>query len=76
MFQDVLPKGWTMGNQGHLNIKMLSYRYRSSYHKDKMISWQSYLYNGTILGKTIFILRQGSVPVGLIIIGRFVFSEW
>ena len=31
---------------GFININMLSYPYRHSHYKDKMVSWLSYLYNG------------------------------
>ena len=30
---------------GRLDIKMLSYQYRNSHYKDKIVSWPSYLYN-------------------------------
>ena len=36
----------TRSSGGCLIIKMLSYQYRDSHHKDKIISWPSYLYNG------------------------------
>ena len=54
-------------NQIHralLNIKISSYQYRNSHHKDNMVSWSSYLYYGiTTSEKTVFILRRGPAVV-------------
>ena len=50
----------TIKSGGHLDIKMLSYQYKDSHHKDKMVSWLPYLYNGKpIHRKVIVILRWG-----------------
>ena len=34
--------------RGQLNIEMLSYQYRNSYPKYRMVSWASYLYKGNL----------------------------
>ena len=42
------------------DIKISFYQYRNFHYKDKTVWRPSYLYNGyPILGKTVFILRQG-----------------
>ena len=41
------------------NVKMASYQYKDSHHKDKTVSWPSYLYHvNPIPGKTVFILKH------------------
>ena len=51
---------------GRLNIKIPSYEYRKSHYTDKTVSRPSYLNNGNpILGKTVFILRQGPCDIDL-----------
>ena len=53
----VWSPGWP---QGCLKIKILSYQYKDSHYKDKMVSQPSSLYDGnTISGKMVFILRRG-----------------
>ena len=52
-------KTWLLSGK-RFNIKTLSYQYRNSYHKDKMVSWPSYLYNEIHLhGMNVFILEWG-----------------